>query len=271
MVGIAPDFDRLFATVPEQLAENSGFRLGDKGTHSTRTIMVEELTTLFASVPATANSDTYNRAVLEDNCLGKRTAATRRQTLQRLRELYALDIDLPLFRTLRKLWVDHDSSRPLLALLTALARDPLLRVTAQPVLSTPVGSELSRQQLLESLSRAAGQRFNESVLDKIARNAASSWAQSGHLSGRVRKIRRQVDPTPAACAFALLLGYLLGKRGRLLFESPWVAVLDSSVERIIDLAFEAKRLGLLDLKQSGSIVEVSFPHVTGTLRNGGGA
>jgi hypothetical protein len=255
------NFDHAFSAIPEQIAERWGFRLGDKGTHSTRTIMIEELTVLLAAVPGEVERERYARAVLEENCLGKRTTATRRLTLQRLRELYALDTDVPLFRILLQLWQHHETSRPLLALLTALARDPLLRITAPVVLETPMGEELSRQRLLDSLSRAVGHRFNESILDKIARNAASSWTQSGHLDGRVRKIRRQIDPPPAACAFALLLGYLLGKRGRSLFETPWIEVLDCPMDRLLDLAAEAKRLGLLDLKVSGQLVDVSFPQL----------
>ena len=45
-----------------------------------------------------------------------------------------------------------------------------------------------------------GSRLNDAILDKVARNAGSSWSQSGHLQGRVRKIRLRVDPTvgPAA-------------------------------------------------------------------------
>ena len=51
----------------------------------------------------------------------------------------------------------------------------------------------------------------------------------------------------------------MGRRGRLLFETPWTAVLDANPEELIDMAVDAKRLGLLDLKQSGSMIDVSFP------------
>ena len=75
------------------------------------------------------------------------------------------------FRVLRGLWERHESSRPLLALLLALARDPLLRATATAVLRTPHGHEFARQPMTEALSEVAGDRLNEAILDKVVRNA----------------------------------------------------------------------------------------------------
>ena len=98
-------------------------------------------------------------------------------------------------------------------------------------------------------------RFNEAVLDKIVRNAASSWTQSGHLQGRNRKRRRTVGPTPADVAFALVLGYALGGRGAMLFETLWSNALDTNFNELMSMATEAKRFGYLDLKSSGGVLE----------------
>ena len=220
--------------------------------------MLQEVTDLLAATSASASRYDYVSAVIEDNCLGKRTAATRRQSLQRLTELYGLDRRLLLFRAFRGLWHRHESSRPLLAILLALARDPLLRATAAPVLHTPHGHEFARQPMTEALSDVAGDRLNEATLDKVVRNASSSWTQSGHLSGRSRKTRQRVRATPAATAYALLLGFGTGCRGRLLFETPWCSILDATAGELLELAVAARGHGLLDLKQSGSIIEVSF-------------
>ena len=242
-------------------AAKMGFHVGDKGMHTSRTMMLAELSQLLESVPGEVARADYEAAIKKDNCLHKRTVATRKLTFQRLKELYALDSNVLLFRLLRDLWQRNESSRPLLALSIALARDPLLRVTAPVVLNLGYGQELSRQAMLETLSDSVGHRFNEAILDKIARNASSSWSQSGHLQGRVRKIRQRVDPTAAACTMALLLGYLLGRRGQLLFETSWVSVLDASSAELLAVAGDARRLGLLDLKQSGAIIDVSFPRL----------
>ena len=252
------DFERGIADLPRKEAAAWGFRSGERGTHSSRTIMLDELSQLMDAAPAKARRADYTRAVMDDNCLGKRTAANRTHSLQRLTELYGLDPRLILFRALRDLWDRHETSRPLLTLLLALARDPLLRATAASVLDTPHGHEFARQPMKDALSEVAGERLNEDILDKVARNASSSWTQSGHLQGRSRKTRQRAQATPAATMYALLIGFGCGRRGRLLFETPWCAVLDAGPDELLERAWEAKRLGLLDLKQSGAMIDVSF-------------
>ena len=220
--------------------------------------MLDELrTVLESSRPDSARSD-YLLAIHEDNCLGKRTAATRKLSGQRLSELYALDPEVPLFEVMRRYWYADRHGQAILALLLALARDPLLRASAPPVLRMRPREELARQQMTDALTRAVGSRLSESTLDKVVRNAASSWTQSGHLNGRGRKVRQRVTPTALTTSFALLLGYLAGKRGEALFESLWAQVLDASVGELIHLAQDARRLGFLDMSQSGGVIDVTF-------------
>ena len=221
--------------------------------------MLSELQSLLTAVPGDRERPEYEHAVLEDNCLGKRTLATRTLSLQRLSELYAMDPGVPLFRILRDLWNMTQECQPQLALLLALARDPLLRMTAAPVLNTAIGKEFARQEMTDALADGTGGRFNESTLDKIVRNASSSWTQSGHLQGRARKFRQQIRATPAASAYALLLGYLQGIRGQHLFNCPWIKMLDLDDLEARERADDAKRLGLLDIKQSGSLIDITFP------------
>jgi len=242
----------------ENQLRNAGFRWGQKGTHTSRTIMLEELRALLANCQPDATRDDYISAVLEDNCLGKRTLATRKLSCQRLSELYALDPEVLLFRVMRRCWYADRGGQALLALLLALARDPLLRTTAPAILRMRPGEELARQQLTDALGRAVYNRLSESTLDKVVRNAASSWTQSGHLKGRGRKIRQRVTPTAATTAFALLLGYLTGTRGTSLFETFWAQVLDAPVGELMRLAMDARRLGFLDLRQSGGVIDVGF-------------
>ena len=68
------------------------------GTHSSRTIMLDELSTLLArdGVPGD-----IRKLILEDNVLGKATASGRTLTLQRLKELYSFDLAVPIFRVFR--------------------------------------------------------------------------------------------------------------------------------------------------------------------------
>lgn len=236
----------------------AGFRFGDKGTHTSRTMMFKELALLFEDQEPNAPREAYVSAIIDYNCLGKQTVSTRKLTCQRLSELYGLDPSIPIFRILRHLWQVDENGRPLLAFLTALARDPLLRVTSATILQIKIGEELMRQKLKDTLRQSVENRLNEGTLNTTVRNISSSWTQSGHLKGRVRKIRQRVSPSPIVTTYALFLGYILGDRGNSLFSNFWSKVLDTPSEELISLATYAKRLGFLDLRRAGGIVEVSF-------------
>ncbi len=241
-----------------KVAEQAGFRFGDKGTHTSRTMMLAELDALLASTPAEAKRADYTRAIVDENLLGKTTGATRKLTNQRLGELYGLDPNIPIFRVLRRLWSLDSEGRPLLALLAALARDPLLAGTAQAIVPLGAGEEFSRLRMRDALRESVRDRLNDSILDKVVRNAASSWTQAGHLEGRTFKVRRLVTPSPGALAFALYLAHRVGFRGTALFTSGWVQVLDLDFRRARDLANDAKRLGLLDIRELSNVLEIGF-------------
>lgn len=245
----------------EQYPLDFGFRAGDCGTHTSRTTMFAELSLLLKALPPETPRAGYLAAIQDDNLLNKSTAATRILSGQRLCELYALSPKVTVFRALRRYWERDTVGHPLLALLCALARDPLLRATATPVLALRAGEELSRQRMTEAIRQATGDRMNDATLDKVARNASASWLQSGHLTGRVRKLRRLVRATPDAVAYALLLGFLQGHRGSRLFDTEWTQVLDASPPVLRQLALDAKRLGGLDLRMAGDIIEVGFSRI----------
>jgi len=235
-----------------------GFRAGARGTHTSRTMMLEELTAVLNECPSDADRGRYAEAIIDGNCLGKTTAATRRLSNQRLGELYALDPGVPLFRVLRKVWSVDPVGRPLIALACALARDPLLAATADAVLPLSPGDELSRDSLTSALRAMVGSRLNEATLDKVVRNTASSWSQAGHLEGRTFKRRREVQPTAGSVAYGLFLAFRSGFRGEQLFSNGWTLLLDCPVLGVRELALEAKRQGLLDLRVSGDVVDISF-------------
>ncbi|ESZ30426.1 hypothetical protein [Mesorhizobium sp. L2C084A000] len=232
---------------------DAGFREGAKGTHTSRTIMVAELERVLREG---SSGQALDKIVIEDNLLEKATTSGRALTLQRLKELYGLDQSIPIFRTLSTLWTLDAKSLPLLALLAALARDPLLRATAKPIVSLPVGSELMRDSIRNAISAAVGNRLNEATLDKVVRNASSSWAQSGHLIGRTFKRRVSVAATPAAMAFAIWLAQAAGFTGEEILSSGWVAILDLEPAEIRTMLERARAAGLVDVRQLGSRLEI---------------
>ena len=205
---------------------DAGFRWGQKGTHTSRTIMLESFGPYwpFAGPMKTRRLPFCNpRRQLP----GKADRRDAKDFSQRLSELYALDPKVPAVPSHATMLV----RRPRWASSPRVAAGPRTRPAtksrAPPVLRMRPGEELARQQMTDALNRAVGNRLSESTLDKVVRNAASSWTQSGHLKGRGRKVRQSVTPTARSTAYALLLGYFTGTRGAALFESLWAQVLDA--------------------------------------------
>ena len=236
------------------------------GAHGSRTLMLTELRRLLDLVPGDAPAEAYRAAVIEDNALLKGTVGTRKETYRRLRELYVLDPDVPLFRALRALWEADSAAQPMLALLAALARDPTLRTTAAPVLSITEGEPVSGSDLSDAIRSVSPARYGPRSLVNLGRNTASTWTQSGHLRGRSNKRRSQALATPVSAAFALLLGHLCGHRGEALLTTLWTRVLDVPANEVRALAFEASRQGWMEYRAAGGVTEVGFQHLLGEDR-----
>jgi hypothetical protein len=251
-----------YAGCDEKDLESFGFKLSPGGAHISRTLMLREIERLLRNLPATAEANDYRRAILDENILGKKTQATREKTFRYLRELYAISEVVPLFVIYRELLLSDVEASPLLSVLVACARDSLLRSTVSAIISASVGSEVPKNDLEIAISNCFPEQYSDLNVAKIARNAASSWTQSGHLSGRSKKIRIRATPIPAVAAFAVMLGYVCGQRGEALFSSMWCRLLDLSPSEARMLAEQAHRQDLLTLRSMGPVVEVSFPRFT---------
>ena len=247
--------------VPEQ-ARAFGFAVDPGGTHTSRTMMLAELQLLLAACPPAANYQEYRSAIVDDNVLLKSTATTRLRTLRGLRELYALDRRrVLLFRALRDLWDDNANEQPLLALLCATARDPLLRVTAATILELPPAAPLTAQMLAKVVGEHFPGHYNPAIQAKIGRNLASSWQQAGHLHGRSNKLRAGALCGPAATSYALLLGHLCGSRGAGLFSTIWARLLDVPAHTMQTHAIVASQHGWIEYRHVGSVIDVGFRYL----------
>jgi hypothetical protein len=236
-----------------------GFRDGAASVHTSRTMMLEELSLLLERVSPAAPAAAYGSAIVEDNVCGKPTQTTRQRTAKRLTELYALNPSTTVFRLLRHLWPADPASRPMLAFLAATARDPLLRETTPFIQGIPLDKPVTPNEIAEHLGKRFPGRFQESTALATAQRLASTWTQAGYLRGKVNKRRAKPHVTPIVAAFALVLGYLCGLRGRLLLDSVWTRFLDRSPAELADLAAEASKQGWLTYKAAGAVVEVTFP------------
>lgn len=224
-------------------------------------MMLAELRLLLATCPSSATYEQYGAAILEQNALLKRTEATRRESLRRLRELYGLSRSLMVFRVVRDLWDEAPTEQPLLALLATLARDPLLRATAKIILAAKSGDSVTAAMLAEAVAEQLPDRLNPTTQASISRHAAATWTQAGHLQGRSDKTRTTAAYGPASTAYALLLGHLCGARGAALFETFWAKITDAPVSRLHEQAFAASRLGWLEYRHAGDVTDVHFSYL----------
>ncbi len=235
---------------------------GDRsgGTNTSHTIIVPALVQLLSSVDRGADATTYERAVLEDNVLGKDTAGARQRTLRYLRELYLLRPDSILFRALRDLWTDEPAGQPLLAGLCSLARDAVFRASAPAIFNSDPGDDVTSVDLAEAVEKTFPTGYSESTLAKIGRNTFSSWEQTGRLESlaRTEKVRRRPVCTPSTTAYALLLGHLEGVRGAALFDTIWTRALDHPRSHLTELAIVASQRSLIDFRHSGGVTDVGF-------------
>lgn len=222
-------------------------------------MMLAELYAVLAAVPLGSGAADYREAILDRNVLGKDTDSTRKESLRRLRELYALDEARPIFGLLRKLHTIDTTSLPLLALQVAWARDPLFRATTSPVLEASEGERVETASLAQAFEATFPNQYSEVSRNTTARHAASSWTQSGLLAGRAKKTRQRIKPTAVAVSMALFLGDIAGYHGEAVFSSPWCALLDLNADRARAKGFEAHRAGLLNLRAVGEVVDLSFP------------
>jgi hypothetical protein len=244
---------------PRSLPESLGFREGPSSVHTSRTMMLKELSSVLDRVFPNGKPDAYVSAIVDENVLGKPTQTTRLRTAKRLSQLYSLDPDCTLFRLLRHFWSANDGGRPMLAFLAAAARDPLLREATPSILGVPIGTEVTAVEIGDYLNSKYPGRFRPTTLHSTAQNLASSWTQADYVTGKVKKKRSRPIVTPVVAGFAVLFGYLGGFRGKSLLDTAWTRLLDRSPGEITDLVAEASRQGWLNYKAAGSVVEVTFP------------
>lgn len=222
-------------------------------------MMLEDVRTLFDHVPAGAEHDEYANHVVALNVLRKPTKKARELAFRHLSALYGLDPNLALFRVLRRLWRIDEPAQPLLALMVALARDPLLRSTQAFILAKEIGSTVPRGELEGLLAATHRDRFSAASLKSFAQNVNGTWTAASFLHGKARKTRAVPIVTPANVALALFLGHLEGLSGQRLFTTSWTSLLPASPGELEVLASSASHRGLLVFLNAGGVKEVRFP------------
>ncbi|WP_027853091.1 hypothetical protein [Marinobacterium litorale] len=236
-----------------------GFKFGRNGAHSSRTMMLAEITELFYGRGVEATAEQYQEDVELFNILHKPTEKARKLTWRHLVDLYGMNTAIPLFRVFRRLWESDEQGRALLACQMGLARDPLLRASIKKILELELGQWLPREEMEQFFADSYPDRYSPATLKSIAQNVNGTWTNAGFLQGRTKKHRIEPDIRPVNVTFALFLGYLQGLTGNRLFNTEWTRVLGCRTERLLELARSASHSGLLRFKHSSEVVEITFP------------
>lgn len=244
-----------------QRLERFGFTFNEGGAHLARSMMFEDLSDLLTDDRIECSRDELVAAIEHENVLGKRSVRSRKLTARHLISLYSLNPSLPIYHAMLYLWQRSTGSRPQLALLTAYVRDRVLR-DCTPFVQMMQPGDLYRREILEVfIDKLQPGRFSKSTLESVAQHVATTWTHAGLLVGGTKKSRQVLQPDPAAVAFALLLSFVRGDRGELMFESEYVKLLDCSTGQAMELAEAAGARGWINFKRIGSIVEVEFPRL----------
>ncbi|ELA9421693.1 hypothetical protein HJ064_04280 [Vibrio parahaemolyticus] len=236
-----------------------GFKFGNSGAHTSRSMMIEDLKILLFGRPENATLEDYREDIEVFNVLQKPSENARKYSFQPLASMYGLSPDIFLFKVFRDWWEQHEGSQPILALQLAVARDPLLRSSSEVILSLEPGQHLAREMMETFLSKDDPERFSKASLKSFAQNINGTWTQAGYLSGRAKKYRKIPEISYVNVAYALFLAHCHGLSGQRLFDSFWCRMLAQDKERLFELAHRASLRGMINFKQASEVVEVTFP------------
>lgn len=214
-------------------------------------MMLDDLRALLAHTLAAASRQDCATAIVTDNLLGKSTRKARELALKHLATLYGLDAANPLFRALRCLWPLDAAAQPLLALMVALAREPLLRASEGFVLSRPVGSVVPPEEVEAFLAGAFPDRFSAASLKSFSRNLAATWTAAGFLHGHRRRTKALPVVRAGVVTLSLFVGHIEGRSGQRLFSSEWMRLLDGAPGELEALTNVAANRGLFVYMNAG--------------------
>jgi hypothetical protein len=112
---------------------------------------------------------------MDENVLRKATTSGREWAFRQLRRFCALDPQSLLFRALRDLWDYDPGGQSLLALLCALARDPVLRASAAVIVGSAPGEVVTTSDFQAVIESKFPGAYNELTLRTTAQKVAWVW------------------------------------------------------------------------------------------------
>lgn len=223
-----------------------------------RSMMLQELQGICSAMPESATPADYQRAIEQENLLGKPTFGSRQKTYRHLVELYGLNPHFALFRALRRFAAEDPESISLMGMVCCFCRDPQLRHSFSLVDSLKPGEVLPRVQMEAHLEAGFPDVFSEPMKKSLAQNVNTTWTVTGHLQGRSTKHRDLPKPRPGASAYAMFAGWLLGLRSQILLHSVFSHLVALTPDQVLNHLSEASAYGWLRLRHAGGITEIDF-------------
>ena len=220
--------------------------------------MLDELTSLLKGTRLEASIERIKQTIVEENILGKPTASSRKMAFGHLRRAYALDMDKALWRVLRRFYEQEPQALNLMGLVLVYSRDLQLRKSFELVTGMNVGEALPPTQMVEHLEAAFPGMYSAVVMKATAKNVNSTWVKTGHLTGRVHKVRSHPKPHWLATTYAMFTGYLAGVRGQMLLDSVYARLVGVDPMTAAEHLSIASAHGLLRFRNAGGVVETDF-------------
>lgn len=230
--------------------------------------MLSELRLLLSVMASDTSFEGYRHAIVDGNVLLKPSMSTRTKTFSYLRDRFALDLSVPLFSVLRLLWERDVPGQPLMTLLVAAFRDPLLRSTFPSMIECDLEQSISSKEFSQIIDDSAPGKFIGETLIAAGERLVSTYRKTGHIKRMNNGVRQRVSATPGSATMALLLASLEGASGRASLDTDWVRILDSPGEMILAEARVAASRGWLEYRHAGDVLEITFRQLLASSRVG---
>ena len=223
--------------------------------HTSRTLMFAELSKVMTH---SLEDDKYFDS-LSENIANKLTKSNQIKTARYLKQLYDFDLSNAAFVAFKYFWQITDiDDKAQLALLYGLNKDYLLIESIPVIADTPVGDKVSIEKFEENIEKNHPGRFTANTRLSVAQNIASSWKQTGFITGKVKNTRTQPNISYHSVAFAFLMSYFNEDRGDFIITSKWSKALCLGNAQLRGLAIEAAKRDLLQYQYAGSVTAISF-------------
>ena len=176
-----------------------GFRHERGGPHLARTMMMDELKLLFSFVDQLdAEKDLYLRSIVKDNCLNKRSDRTTNSNGTPPYETFMVWTRAShCFDVFAISGSETKKGSPFWPYLSLLQEIQILKSSIPFIQSYAIGQRVTREALEDYIDNLETGRFSPATLKSTAQNINSSWTQSGHLKGRLKKFDQRPRPHPA--------------------------------------------------------------------------